>query len=288
MKKIFVILMCLMLWGCSVNSEYSVDLNNINVLDYSDATTFDFAINSNEYMLVDLSNFKVQYAYGNDKKIYPASLTKLMTLDVVLNTFEDLSAVSYINNAQIAELIEEDASLAYIKANYNYTLKELLYGLMLPSGADAAIALENYFKRNGLNLIEEMSKQLDRLGCDNTHFVNSTGLHDDEHYTTLDDLLKILMDVLSFKEGRDILETTAYRTQDNIMFLSGIKRIRANGVKVLGGKTGYTPEAGQNVIVLYRVNNHSYALFLSNAYADYYKDVTLHFDDAMEIMAHLY
>ena len=287
MKKILVLLMCLLLCSCEAKT-FNHNYDDIHEIDYSSARTFDFDIRSNEYMLVNLSEFKVEYCKDNDLRIYPASLTKLMTLDTVLNTFDDLSVTSSISNEQIIDLINQDASLASLQADYEYTLYDLLYGLMLPSGADAAIALENYFIENNLNLMEQMKLQLDKLNCNDTNFVNSTGLHDDNHYTTLNDLLKILLDVLSFESGREILETVNYLSEDHILFRSALQLINVDGVKVLGGKTGYTDESGQSVIVLYKANNRSYALFLANAMADSYYKQRYHIDDAMEIMNQLY
>jgi serine-type D-Ala-D-Ala carboxypeptidase (penicillin-binding protein 5/6) len=287
MKKILVILICLLLCSCEAKT-FNHNYDDIHEIDYSSAKTFDFDIRSNEYMLVNLSEFKVEYCKDNDLRIYPASLTKLMTLDTVLNTFDDLSATSSISNEQIIDLINQDASLASLQADYEYTLYDLLYGLMLPSGADAAIALENYFIENNLNLMEQMKLQLDKLNCNDTNFVNSTGLHDDNHYTTLNDLLKILLDVLSFESGRTILETVNYLSEDHILFRSALQLINVDGVKVLGGKTGYTDESGQSVIVLYKANNRSYALLLANAMADSYYKQRYHIDDAMEIMKQLY
>ena len=287
MKKILVLLICLLLCSCEAKT-FNHNYDDIHEIDYSSAKTFDFDIRSNEYMLVNLSEFKVEYCKDNDLRIYPASLTKLMTLDTVLNTFDDLSVTSSISNEQIIDLISQDASLASLQADYEYTLYDLLYGLMLPSGADAAIALENYFIENNLNLMEQMKLQLDKLNCNDTNFVNSTGLHDDNHYTTLNDLLKILLDVLSFESGREILETVNYLSEDHILFRSALQLINVDGVKVLGGKTGYTDESGQSVIVLYKANNRSYALFLANAMADSYYKQRYHIDDAMEIMNQLY
>ena len=287
MKKILVLLICLLLCSCETKT-FNHNYDDIHEIDYSSAKTFDFDIRSNEYMLVNLSEFKVEYCKDNDLRIYPASLTKLMTLDTVLNTFDDLSVTSSISNEQIIDLINQDASLASLQADYEYTLYDLLYGLMLPSGADAAIALENYFIENNLNLMEQMKLQLDKLNCNDTNFVNSTGLHDDNHYTTLNDLLKILLDVLSFESGRTILETVNYLSEDHILFRSALQLINVDGVKVLGGKTGYTDESGQSVIVLYKANNRSYALLLANAMADSYYKQRYHIDDAMEIMKQLY
>ena len=131
-------------------------------------------------------------------------------------------------------------------------------------------------------------KQLDRLDCNNTHFVNTTGLHDDNHYTTLNDLLKILLDILSFDEGRAILETIDYEMADGTMQFSTIKKIAMQECSILGGKTGFTDESGQSVIILYKMNNHSYALMLANALDDRPNRETWHFADAIEIIDYLY
>lgn len=286
MKKISVLLALLLLCGCKC--EKTVDLDSINNFNYDNIEEFDFDIHSQEYMLVRVSDFKVMYAHDEDKKIYPASLTKLLTLDTVLNKASSLYETSYVTYYQVQDLINDDASLAYIQTDHEYTLKDLIYALLLPSGADAAVALENYFTNLNMNLVDEMNKQAANLGCINSHFVNTTGLHDDNHYTTLNDLLKIVMDILTFEDGRQILETMNYVTEDGMHLYSTLKYIYDDNAIVLGGKTGFTDESGQSVIALYKANNRSYILLIANAMGDPYIDQHWHYDDAMEIMNKLY
>lgn len=288
MKKIFILLLCSLLVSCNKEEVSKVDYDRINQIDFSCANELDLQLHSEEYMIVDLSEFKVLYSKDSDKQIYPASLTKLMTLDTVLNTVSDLSETSYVSNEQIVDLINQDASIAYIKANYAYSMKDLLYALILPSGADSAKAIENYYIDRGMNIIDEMSKQLDKLNCKDTNFVNTTGLHDDSHHTTLNDLLKILLDILSFEEGRNILETIDYKLSDGIELNSTLKTIAMKECSILGGKTGFTDESGQSVIILYKTNNRSYAMLLANAMDDRPNKETWHFIDAMEIINKLY
>lgn len=286
MKKVLIILICLTLCGCK--QEKHVDLDSINNFNYDNVQELDFDIHSQEYMLVRMSDFKVMYSKDADKKIYPASLTKLMTLDVVLNNASSLDEKSYVTYEQVMDLIEQDASLADLWTDYDYSLRDLLYALILPSGADGAVALENYFADRGMNILDEMQKQLEKLGCNDTHFVNTTGLHDDNHYTTLNDLLKIVMDILSFEDGRIILETMYYDNDFNLSLGSTLRRIYSNKTQVLGGKTGFTDESGQSVIILFKANNRSYLLMIANAMGDPYRDQLWHYDDAMEIMNRLY
>ena len=287
MKKIVIIFICLLLCSCTKEIDY-IDVNSINVFDVDNKEEFSFEINGNEYMLVDLSEFKTLYAKDTNKKIYPASLTKLVTLDTVLNLESDLdnnsSSLSY---EQIVSLINEDASLAGLMHDYEYTLKDLLYALILPSGADAAIALENYFENKNINLIEEMNKHVMSLGCENSNFVNTTGLHDDNHYSSLDDLFMVVLDILNYKEGRIILETLEYKLEDETKLMSTVRPIVNKNVLVLGGKTGYTPESGQSIVSLFKHKNKSYILMIGNAMRRSY-DEHLHYDDSIEIFNELY
>ena len=270
------------------NTSSKVDSKSINVLkDVSQE--FDFPLHSNSYMLVDLSDFKILYAHKNDIQIYPASLTKVMTLATVLDLCEDLDDVSFVSNQQVEDLIVEDASIAELQRDYDYTIRDLLYALILPSGADAALALENYFAYRGIDLVKQMNIHAQEIGCTNTHFMNSTGLHDDDHYTSLDDLYLIVMDTLKHEEGRAMLSSLYYQLEDGLRVSTGVRMVsRTMKADVLGGKTGYTDEAGQNIIVLYRNKGRSFVLLLANAMGKYSNDEYWHFDDALEIFDQLY
>lgn len=288
MKKILIIVLCLLLASCKDEQIIETyDINTINVIDDGEALKLDLDLNSDKYLLFDVSNLKNVYAYKEDERMYPASLTKLMTLDVVLNCVDDLNDTSYITYAQREYLIEEDASMAGLQVEYDYSINDLLYALILPSGADGALALENYFESKGLDLVEQMNIQASKLGLTSSHFCNTTGLHDENHYSCLNDIFKIVMDVLSYKQGRIILETITYVLEDGLKLNTTLKYMRNKKALVLGGKTGYTPEAGQNICVLYRANNRSYILLLANAPRQYYKQM-LHFDDSVEIFNALY
>lgn len=291
-KKLLVILALLLLIffsGSILNGlSTKIDTSNINVLE-DKSEEFDFSIHSNSYMLVDVSDFDILYAHKNDIPLYPASLTKVMTLDTVLNLTDDLDDVSFVSNQQVEDLIAEDASIAEIQRDYNYSLRDLLYALILPSGADAAVALENYFAYRGIDLVQEMNRHAEEIGCTNTHFVNTTGLHDDDHYTSLNDLYLIVMDTLKYEDGRAILSSLYHTLDDGLIMSTGVRMVSHQlKTEVLGGKTGFTEEAGQNIIVLFRHRQRSYVLLLANAMGDYYNHEYWHFDDTLEIFDQLY
>ena len=263
------------------------DTDNINVFR-NDAQTLDLDLHSGEYLLADLSEHQILYENLCDLSIYPASLTKVMTMDTVLHHISDLSERSSITYEQINGLIAEDASIAYLQGNYEYTVEDLLYALILPSGADGAVALENCFAEKGLDLVEEMNALAEDLGCGSTHFMNPTGLHDPDHHTSLNDLFLIISDVLCYEEGRKILETVEYTLEDGLKVESTLKPLCQMETAILGGKTGYTPEAGQSILVLFRENNRSYLLLLGNAMGSYARKEYWHFEDTVHIFESLF
>lgn len=290
-KKLTIVVLLLLLISLSLRTLLNiptVDTSDFNVLK-DNHKEFDFPIHSFGYMMIDLADFEIMYAKNHDVQIYPASLTKVVTLDTVLNLVDDLDETSYVANAQVEYLIQEDASLAYIQRDTDYTLRDLLYALILPSGADAALALENYFEERGIDLIEQMNIQCEKLGCTNSVFKNTTGLHHGDHHTSLNDLFKVTMDVLRYEEGRKILSSLYYMLEDGTRISTGIRAVNHNtAMEVLGGKTGYTPEAGLNIILLYRDHGHPYMLLTCNAMGDIRNDEFWHYDDALTVFYNIY
>ncbi len=286
-KKISIIISIILLCSCQKETVFEYDSSWINRLD-DVSEEFSFDLHSRGYMIVDLADFDIVYAENEKERIYPASLTKVLTMDAVLHLADDLDDVSTVTYQQVEQLIYEDASLAFIQRDYPYTLRDLLYALVLPSGADAALALENYFSERGIDLVEKMNEIAGSLGCSDSHFVNTTGLHDDDHYTTIDDLYLIVMDTLHYEEGRKILTTLEYTLQDGLKIDTGIGHLRNDSTDVLGGKTGYTPEAGQNLIVLYRHGSRPYLLLTVNAPGSNPRKQFWHFEDALKIFEMLY
>ncbi len=277
-----------MLCLCSCSSgTFDVDTSQINVMDY-ETEEFLEELHSKEYIVIDMSDMDFLYAGNSDLRMYPASLTKLATLDTVLHLADDLSDISYVTYDQVEALIDEDASLAYIQRDYPYTLLDLLYGLTLPSGADAAVALENYFHAKGMDLVEQMNLLMSELGAKDTCFVNTTGLHDDGHYTTLDDLYLVVMDLLKNETGRQILNSIEHVMKDGTKVYTTIGLARKDtDFTVLGGKTGYTPEAGQNIIALCKDKGRSYLVMTGNAYGQYSLNQYWHYDDVEKIIEYI-
>ena len=296
-----VVLVLLALIGASVtvlikvigpsDDGYVFDKNSlsINEFDYSEMKMLDIDLYSNAYMLIRLNDFHVLYGKNINSRIYPASLTKIVTMDTVLNNVNDLSDTSSYTYDDYYELIDANASVAGLEINEEYPIRELLYALVLPSGADAGRALENYFKAHGRDLVEEMNVLVNRLGLEDSHFTNTAGLHDDDLYTCLDDYARIVVDTLLNDDGKAVLKCFRYELEDGTVLRSTLESLNDIGnVTVYGGKTGFTGEAGENIMVLYSHDDRSYLLILAGAPGNPYAGQLYHFNDVNNIIEYLY
>ena len=264
---------------------------SINELNYDDMTTLDLNLHSKHYMLVCLNDFKVLYGNGIYEKFYPASLTKVVTLDTVVKYANSLDDTSKISREDYDELIKENASLAYLQVNQEYSLRDLLYALVLPSGGDAGKALENYFSDSGLDLIDLMNKNMNSLACTSSNFTNSTGLHNDNLYTTLNDYAKLVIDSLNNSDAKKILKSYSYTLDDGLTVKSTLSSLENyfDNIEIYGGKTGFTGQAGENIMILYEVNNRSFLLILSGALGNpYIEGENYHIIDAVSVLKYLY
>ena len=140
------------------------------------------SLNSEHVIVVDLEDMQTLYEKKANEKIYPASITKALTAIVALDSIQDLNKKVTITKEDLAGLAEANASVAGLKINEKVTYEDLLYALILPSGADGANALANNLAGSVSNFVSNMNKKAQALGMTNTHFVNPTGLHNKNHY----------------------------------------------------------------------------------------------------------
>lgn len=289
MKKILLILcLSLLLVSCGEKKTKRDVYSSLHEIDTALATEFPFDVHSEAYLLIRLNDLKVLYRKNEKEKIYPASLTKVLTMDTVLHNVQDTGETSSLSSYQYWDLIARNASVAYLDTDHEYSVEDLLYALVLPSGADAAVALGNLFDRKGEDLVEKMNDLSSDLSLSSSHFTNPTGLHDDDLYTSVEDLLSITLDTLSFLPGRMVLESTSHTAEDGTLLRSTISPLLNEEAEILGGKTGFTGQAGQNLLLLFRYEERSYLLILTGAqgdpgYGEYY-----HYDDAREVLERLF
>lgn len=212
--------------------------------------------------LFDITHKQVLYASNVHEKVYPASITKIMTALVFLESYQgDMSEkVTVTKNAAITE---SGAQVCGYKTGDQVSVEQLLNGLLIYSGNDAAMILAEYTAGSVEEFVNRMNECAVQLGATNTHFVNPHGLHDDEHYTTAYDLYLIFQRVMQYDVFREIIHKSSYEGSYELadggtkkvswkatnQFLSGSRKA-PEGVTVVGGKTGTTNAAGACLILL--------------------------------------
>ncbi|MBQ4625131.1 MAG: D-alanyl-D-alanine carboxypeptidase [Clostridia bacterium] len=165
--------------------------------------------NSGAVILVEANTRQVIYEKNSSEKMYPASTTKVMT---ALLTYENVNLDDVVTTTASAvhhNTLIPDGSSASLKVGEEITVRNLLYGLLLPSGNDAACVLAEYVGGTVENFVEMMNVRAKELGCINTHFANPHGLTNENHYTTAHDLYCIAYEFAKHEELMEIANTTS-------------------------------------------------------------------------------
>lgn len=204
-------------------------------------------------VLVDLNTGYDVAAMGADRKIYPASMTKVMTLLVACEAVDDLSAPVYVNASVLSAAYAEGASVAGFGPGERVTVLDLLYGAALPSGADATGTLAIYIAGSEKNFVGMMNEKAAELGLENTHFANVSGLHDKQNYTTPREMAAIMACAMDNEVCRTVMSARNYTTSATTehpggltLYSTAFSRMatdRFGEAKLIAAKTGYTPEA---------------------------------------------
>lgn len=208
--------------------------------------------------LFDVTDSSVLYSQNAYDKIYPASITKVMTAILAI---EDGTLSDEVTVTDASVITEPGASLCGIKPGDKLTLDQLLYGLLLPSGNDAADAIAVHMSGSVDAFVKKMNEKAKELGATHTNFMNPNGLSNDNHYTTAYDLYLIFNEALKLPQFKKIIGTDSFTanykngagedvtkiwTVGNL-YQKGTRK-PPDGVKVLGGKTGTTQAAGYCLI----------------------------------------
>lgn len=273
-----VLISIFFLSGCgaeSIITEYEMEHYNGNLYEghlYAESlcvSSDDVAIDGFEgdsalsaAALFDVNGQSVDYAYHMHDRIYPASTTKILTALVALNHCQTDEVVTVGKDAA-AESFAADAQVCGLQEGDQLTMEALLYGLLLHSGNDNAVAIAEYIGGSSEEFVEMMNEQARELMASNTHFVTPNGLHDENHYTTAYDLYLIFQECVKNEAFMNIISSSSYTA--DITGADGTIRQTTwyptnyyakgeaelpYGAAVIGGKTGYTGEAGDCLILL--------------------------------------
>lgn len=243
-------------------------------------------------VLVDLKSGKVIAKKKSEEKIYPASLTKIMTAVVAIESAKDLDQTIRVPHDFFPELYSQNASMAGFLPGEEVRYIDLLYGVMLPSGADACMALAEDISGSEKEFVQQMNKKAQKLGMKGTHFTNVTGLHDAEHYATVRDLAVLLEYALKNETFREVFTSGKYVVPSSVQHPDGmtfystmfqeLDSAGVNGGEILGGKTGYTKEAGLCLASYAKINGTGYILVTAKADGTHHTE-PFHVQDAISV-----
>ena len=243
----------------------------------TDATkTLDLELYSENALLIDLESNTVLVQKNADARIYPASMTKVMTVLVAAEHIENWDETFTMTQSIIDPLFLADASMAGFVHGEEVSMTELLYGAVLPSGAEATEALAIVTAGSEEAFAALMNEKAQALGLKDTHFVDASGLHDENHYTTLSDMAIIMQAALDNPHCREVLTSvnhtspaTAQNPEGVAMtnrFLYRIRPQQTGNVDIQAAKTGYTAQA-MNCCVSYGIMENGRAAICVTAHA---------------------
>ena len=227
-------------------------------------------LNSPHAILLRADSGEVLAEKDADSTIYPASMTKMMTALLAIEANPDLDTPVTLPEEIFPALQAQNASLAGFQAGETATVRDLLYGAMLPSGAECCEALARQVSGSEEAFVALMNRKAGELGMKHTHFANCTGLTSPEHYSSAADLAVLLQAALNNETFRTVFTTGQYTSSVTAQhpkglymastLLSRLDGGEVTGGQILGGKTGYTDAAGLCLASLAVVNGKEYIL----------------------------
>ncbi len=212
------------------------------------------AVSAESAILMDIDTGSILYAKNIHKKSYPASTTKLLTCLIAVEQGNLDDMVSFSDTAIFS--VPTDGSKIGMDVGESITLEQSLYGILVGSANEVANAVGEYISGSLEEFINLMNERATQLGCTDSHFMNTNGLHDDNHYTSVYDLALISAaffqnDMLCKIGNTDRYEFTATATQPDDFILKNKHRLITGEDPydgILGGKTGYTDQARQTLV----------------------------------------
>lgn len=254
-----------------VTYPYAIVLRRDSYLPVSGRDTYGLSVgsvSSHNAIIVNLDDLSVTAELNADERIYPASMTKIMTLMVACDYISDLKTPITVSQESIDYAQSHDASMAgFLYAGETCTVEDLLYGVAVKSGAEATYMLVRYVAESEEQFVERMNAKCRELGLTATHFSNASGLHSTDNYTTVREMAAIFACALDNELCRKLLSTEVYTTKlvyvkddgtpatygltmyntllvrmENLNKLYGkgvYQKELSNGMTVSGSKTGY-------------------------------------------------
>ena len=256
MKKLkYILLIILYTISNIISSGFCIYANEINDTENVSLQASDLSAES--AVLMDLKTGTILFDKNMNDIKYPASITKVLTSILILENEnynpEDIVTVSYNATYNIGA----GGSNMALKENEQISMQNLFYGILLKSANDACVAVAEHLAGSSEDFVELMNEKAQEIGALNTHFANTHGYHDQNHYTTAYDMALIMREALKYEEFVKMISTTSYTIPATNL---SDERTLTNSNKLIledspyyyeycvGGKTGYTDQAGNTLV----------------------------------------
>lgn len=238
-------------------------------------------------ILMDAASGEILYNKNADQKMFPASITKLMTILLALEHGKLTDEITFSHNAVYS--IEPGSAHIAIQEGETLTLEQVLRAIILRSANEASNGVAEYVDGSVDAFTKHMTERAKELGCKNTNFITANGLHDENHFTTAYDMALIAKELLTHDTYRSLMSETYYEIQptnkqEEVRYLHGQHQmLNSNSLyyyeDAIGGKTGFTSEA-LNTLVTYaeRDGMELIAVVMKCNGADHYTDTAALFD----------
>ena len=268
-KKLFAFLITLsmvlmmpahVMAAVDLNAKYEVDTNKIQGWPQAADIASDTGI------LMDADTGTVLFDKGGDQQRYPASITKIMTLLVAVENSSMDEQVTFTETG--VRNVAADSSNINSKIGEVMTMQDCLHALMIISANDAAAQIAEHVGGTEQNFIDMMNQRAAEIGCTNTHFTNSSGLPDENHYSSAKDMALIFREGLKNKDFRSVIGDADYTIQPTNM--TSDKRVMHTHHPMfapesdiyypgcIGGKTGFTNLAAHTLVTAVEQNGTTY------------------------------
>ena len=272
MKRLFALLLCAVLIFALAVSAGAVDYG------------CDIDTTTNAVYLENLDSGIVVFEKNADERVYPASTTKEMTYIVVTENIPDLENTRVEITSSALATLDPESSIMGLESHIgeSFSVKDLLYGLMVPSGNDAALVLADYVGKGSIdNFVDLMNQKAAQLGCESTHFANPHGFTDENHYTTARDMAKITKHAMQMPLFTEITNTKRYLPEGFSEELETTNYLIDYTQKggyyfyqfAKGIKTGYTDEAGRCLISTAEKGDYTYLCVALGADYSFVEDI---------------
>lgn len=232
--------------------SYSDELETLDIMKASTDSSEEPSTNSKHIIVIDRKNLSVLYEKSGFEKTPMASTTKIMTCIIALENCNLSKTIAVSKNSASVQ-----GSCLGLKTNMEITINDLLYGLMLRSGNDCAIAIAEEISGSVENFANLMNKKAKELNLENTNFVTPHGLDDDNHYTTAYDLALLTDYALKNETFKNIVSTKSCTINlgGTPKSINNTNELLGNLNGVYGVKTGFTFNAGRCLVSACKRNN---------------------------------